>query len=100
MLRVIGMKSPLRFSVEAKTKSDQAHRKANEETVRAELRLTGRTIERKVRHAPAPSTRAACNSSRGIPDMKAVNSSTANGTAMVESATINPQTLLSRPRLL
>ena len=41
-------------------KSDQAHRNANSDTVTIALRLTGRTIDRNVRHGPAPSIFAAC----------------------------------------
>ena len=40
------------------------------------LRLTGRTIDQKVRSGPAPSIRAACSSSSGMPDMNAVKIST------------------------
>ena len=63
------------------------------------LRLTGRTIDQKVRSGPAPSIRAACISSSGMPDMNAVKISTPNGTAMVESARIRPGSELSTPRL-
>ena len=59
MPRVIGIVSPLRFRVEAKMKSDHAHRNANSETVITELRLSGRMIERNVRQALAPSICAA-----------------------------------------
>src|SRR5690625_6658167 len=79
MPSVIGMRSPLRLRVEAKMKSDHAHRKANRETVTIELRLIGRMIERKIRQVPAPSIRAACIISLGMPAMKAVNSSTPKG---------------------
>ena len=83
----------------AKTKSDQAHRNANSDTVTTALRLTGRTIDQKVRNGPAPSICAAWSSSSGMPDMNAVKISTPNGTARVESATIRPGTVLSTPRL-
>lgn len=64
-----------------------------------ELRLTGTTTDQKVRSAPAPSTRAACSNSSGMPDMNVVKISTANGTASVESATIRPGIVLSTPTL-
>ena len=84
----------------ANRKSDHAHRNANSETVTTAFRLTGTTIDRKVRIAPAPSMRAACSSSLGIRDMNAVKISTPNGTAMVESAMMSPHTVLSRPSLM
>ncbi len=65
-----------------------------------ELRLTGSTIDRNVRHGPAPSILAAEISSSGMPDMKAVKISTPNGTARVESARIRPGMVSSRPQLL
>src|SRR5450759_283840 len=99
MPSVIGIIDPFRSRAEAKTKSDQAHRNANRDTVTIELRLTGRMIERNVRHVFAPSLFAAWISSSGIPDMKAVNSRTPNGTATVESATIRPTIVLSHPSL-
>ena len=80
-------------------KSDQAHRKVNSDTVTTALRLTGRTIDRKVRHGPAPSIFAADISSSGMPAMNAVKMSTPNGTAIVESARIRPGTVLSMPQL-
>ena len=63
------------------------------------LRLTGMTIDQKVRSGPAPSVFAACISSSGMPDMNAANTRTPNGTAMVESATIRPGALLRMPSL-
>src|SRR5450759_4436406 len=81
---------PSRSSVEAKRKSDQAHRKANNATVIAEFREMGRTTDRNVRQCEAPSSWAACSSASGIPRMKAVKSITANGMAIVESAMISP----------
>src|SRR5690625_3373891 len=96
MPRVIGMRSPLRLRVEAKMKSDHAHRNANSETVTTELRLIGRMIERKIRQVPAPSIVAAWTISRGMPAMKAVKRSTPKGTAIVESAMMSPHTVLSR----
>ena len=89
--------TPLRS--EANTKSDHAHRNANSDTVMRELRLTGSTTDQNVRTTPAPSVRAACSSSSGMPDMNVVRISTANGTARVESATISPGTVLSTPVL-
>jgi hypothetical protein len=83
----------------AKMKSDQDQRKAKSETVTTAFRLSGRTIETNVRIGPAPSTRAACMISFGIPLMNAVNISTPNGTAIVESARIRPGNVLSTPRL-
>ena len=80
-------------------KSDHAQRNANSETVTMELRLTGSTIERKVRQVPAPSIFAALISSSGMPDMNAVKISTPNGTASVESAMISPQIVFRMPRL-
>ena len=80
-------------------KSDQAHRNANSDTVTIALRLTGSTIDQKVRSRPAPSIGAACSSSSGMPDMNAVKISTPNGTARVESATIRPGHVLRMPRL-
>src|SRR5690625_3453194 len=98
MPKVIGMRSPFRLRVEAKMMSDHAHRNANSDTVRIELRLTGSTMEWKTRHVLAPSTFAAWMMSLGMPDMKAVKSITAKGTAMVESATTSPQIVFSQPR--
>ena len=69
---VIGCQSPPRLIVEAKMKSDHAHRNANSDTVTIEFRLTGSTMERKVRHVPAPSIFAADMSSSGMPAMNAV----------------------------
>ena len=42
-------------------------------------RSSGRTILRKIRHSPAPSTRAASPSSRGITAINGVNISTPSG---------------------
>jgi len=67
--------------------------------VTIELRLTGKMTERNVRQVFAPSIFAAWISSSGMPDMKAVNSRTPNGTATVESATIKPTMVLSHPSL-
>jgi hypothetical protein len=63
------------------------------------LRLTGNTTDQNVRSGPAPSTVAAWRSSFGMPDMNAVKMSTANGTAMVESATMRPAVVLRMPSL-
>ena len=84
---------PPRLRVEANRKSDHAHRKVNSATVTAELRETGMTTEMNDRQCDAPSICAACISSRGMPSMNAVKSSTANGTAIVESARISPGTV-------
>src|SRR5690349_6512285 len=99
MPSVIGWWSPPASRVLAKTKSDQAQRNANSDTVTTELRLTGSTTETKVRQVVAPSILAAWRSSPGMPDMKAVKINTANGTAVVESARISPGTELSIPAL-
>src|SRR5690625_7825341 len=98
MARVIGMRSPLRLRVEAKMKSDHAHRNANSETVTTELRLIGRMIERKMRHVPAPSIVAAWTISRGMPAKKAVKRSTPKGTASGEGVMKRPDTKMSRSR--
>src|SRR5688500_15677928 len=99
MPMVIGWKSPPRFSVDAKMKSDHAQRNANRDTVTIELRLTGRITDRNVRQADAPSIFAAFISSSGMPDMNAVKMSTANGTARVESARMRPGTVSRMPQL-
>ena len=97
MPSVTGISAEFRASVDAKMKSDHAHRNANSETVMREFRLSGRTIEVKAVHAPAPSILEACMSSRGSPAMKAASRRTPKGTAIVESARMSPQTVFSRP---
>src|SRR3954453_15838501 len=91
---------PSRSRVDAKRKSDQAHRNENRPTVTAELRAIGRTIEMKVRQYDAPSIWAAWRMSSGMLDMKAVKSMTAKGTARVESARTRPGRVSRRPRSL
>ena len=82
-------------------KSDHAHRNANSDTVTTELRLTGSTIDRKVRHdARAVDLAPPTISSSGMPVMNAVKISTPNGTASVESARISPGIVFSMPQLL
>jgi hypothetical protein len=61
------------------------------------LQPSGSAIDQDLRGGPAPSIAAAWSSSCGMPDMKAVNTRTPNGTAMVESATIRPGTGWTTP---
>jgi len=61
------------------------------------LRLAGSTTDQNARTAPAPSIVAAWTSSSGTVAMNDVRMSTANGTAIVESARTRPQAVLVMP---
>src|SRR5690625_1330338 len=95
---VIGLRiPPSRFKVEAKMKSDQDHRNAKRETVITEFRDKGRMTEKNVRTFDAPSSAAASNSDAGNPDINAVSSIVAKGTAIVASARISPGMVFNNP---
>src|SRR5258708_18070590 len=82
----MGVKWGLLVSVSAKRKSPQPGRNENNAAVMIAVRLIGATIDQKIVQCPAPSTRAASGSSRGMFNINARMIMMANGTAAVESA--------------
>ncbi len=96
----MGRTSSVVVSVSANRKSLQVKRNVNSPAVITALRLTGRTIERKARKFPAPSTFAASMIDGGMPAMNARMMRIANGMPAVESARIRPGMELSSPTSL
>ena len=84
----------------ANRKSLQANRKLKSAAVTIALRLNGRTMEKKVRRRPAPSTLAASRMETGMADMKARMMRIEKGIPRAESARIRPGTVLRMPRVL
>src|SRR5260221_2091243 len=97
---VIGVKLALFVSVSAKRKSPQPARDENNAAGIIAVRLIGTTIDQKIVQWPAPSTRAASDSSPGIFSMKARITIMAKGTALVESARTTATGVLIRCRRL
>ena len=100
MPRVTGVRLVPVVSVSANRKSLQLNRKANRPAVMTALRLTGSTIDTKVRTKPAPSTRAASTISPGSDTMNARMIRIAKGSAVDVSASTRPRRLLRRPMSL
>ena len=100
MPRVTGLAAEFESRVSANRKSLQANRKLKSAAVTSAFRLSGRTMERKTRRRPAPSTLAASRMETGMADMNARIMRIEKGIPRAESARISPGTVLRIPRVL